>query len=461
MNKRSPRWAKMKVSADGAGVASHAGAELLREVAAASGLVDAWDKALIGTYFGLPTHFPGQVLADLAVSIADGATSISGMRTLRDQPSLFGSVASTPTAWRVLDKVSGERLCLLRAGRAKARTAAWRAGAAPDLSGELVLDFDATVVIAHSEKEDAAPTWKHTFGFHPLYCFLDRPEVSSGEALAGLLRPGNAGSNTAEDHIAVLDMAITNLPPEARPGREGGPRLLARADSAGATHAFAAACRQRGAGYSFGFPVDEDLRLAISLVPEEIWEPAVEADGEARKAGELAELSRVLDLSAWPEGSRVIVRRERPHPGAALTLFESQDGWRYTAFITDTGRAVLPGGIAGLELRHRRHARVEDRIRQSKAAGLDNFPCEGATENKAWMECALAAADLVCWSKLVCFADEPVIAHCEIEAFRYAILHMAARITRSSRAVYLRLDRTWAWSQVLTRAFWRLRAAFG
>jgi hypothetical protein len=123
--------------------------------------------------------------------------------------------------------------------------------------------------------------------------------------------------------------------------------------------------------------------------------------------------------------------------------------------------ALVPGGIAGLELRHRLHARVEDRIRQSKAAGLNNFPCEAMPENEAWMECALAAADLVCWSKLICFADEPAIAHCEIEAFRYAILHMAARITRSSRAVHLRLDRTWAWSAALARAFCCLRAAFG
>jgi len=461
VKKRSPRWAKMKVSADGAGVASHAGCELLRELAAASGLVGAWDKALIGTYAGLPFHFPGQVLSDLAVSIADGATSISGLRALRDQPGIFGPVASTPTAWRALDKVSEEHLVLLRAGRAEARAAAWGAGAAPDLSAELVLDFDATVVIAHSDKQDAAPTWKHTYGFHPLYCFLDRPDVSSGEALAGLLRPGNAGSNTAADHIAVLDMAIESLPPEARPGAEGAPRLLARADSAGATHAFAAACRQKGVGFSFGFPANGDVRLAICLVPEDIWEPAIEADGSEREGAYLAELTRMLDLSAWPAGSRVICRRERPHPGAALTLFEAEDGWRYTAFITDTGRAVVPDGIAGLELRHRRHARVEDRIRQSKAAGLNNFPCDGVAENKAWMECALAGADLVCWSKLICFADEPVIAHCEIDAFRYAILHTAARLTRSARALYLRLDRRWAWSKVLARGFLRLRAAFG
>jgi len=450
----------LKVSADGAGVVSHAGAELLRELAAVSGLVDAWDKALISTYAGLPFHYPGQVLADLAVSIADGATSISDVRVLRDQPSLFGPVASTSTAWRVLDRVGDVQLGLLRAGRAQARASAWAAGAGPDLSKELALDFDATVVTAHSDKQDAAPTWKHSFGFHPLYCFLDRPEVSSGEALAGLLRPGNAGSNTTADHVAVLGMALASLPAQAQPGQPDGPRLLARADSAGATYGFATACRDKRVGFSFGFPVDEGVRLAICLVPSDIWEPAIEANGEPRQAAHLAELTRIVDLSSWPSGSRVIVRREHPHPGAALTLFEAEDGWRYTAFITDTGRAKVPGGIGGLELRHRRHARVEDRIRQSKAAGLANLPCEAVAENKAWMECALAAADLVCWSKLICFADEPVIARCEIEAFRYAILHMAARLTRSARVLHLRLDRTWRWGKALAQAFLRLRAAF-
>ncbi len=219
MNKRSPRWVKMKVSADGAGVASHAGCELLRELAAATGLVDAWDKSLIGTYSGLPFHFPGQVLADLAVSIADGATSISGLRALRTSPTCsarWPRPRQRGGAWTRSRR--NTCLCCVRVGQARA--AAWGAGAAPDLSAELVLDFDATVVIAHSEKENAAPTWKHLW-LSPSLLLLGPPDVSSGEALAGLLRPGNAGSNTAADHIAVLDMAIESLPPEARPGPEG------------------------------------------------------------------------------------------------------------------------------------------------------------------------------------------------------------------------------------------------
>ncbi len=450
------------MTADGAGVVSHAGAGLLREMAEETGLVEAWDRVLLGTYKAMPIHMPGQVLGDLAVAIADGAVSISDLAALRDQPDLFGSVASTSTAWRVLDRVSGDLLAGIRQGRAAARAAAWRAGAAPDLTGELHLDIDATILIAHSEKEQAAPTWKRTFGFHPLVCFLDRPEIASGEALAGIVRAGNAGSNTAADHIEILDLALANLPEAARPrlGDPTGARLVVRTDAAGATHGFAAACRQRGVGFSYGFAITEPIRQAITAIPEEVWAPAIEPDGDIREGAEVVEITRLVDLAAWPLGSRLIVRRERPHPGAQLSLFDTVNEHRHTAFITDTARKVVPGQTAGLELRHRQHARIEDRIRQAKAAGLRNLPCRDVAENNAWLETVLAAADLVCWSKLICFADDDVIARCEIDTFRYRILHTAARLTRTGRRTNLRLDRTWTWARTLALGFNRLRAAF-
>jgi hypothetical protein len=464
--KRSGLLARARVTADGEGVVSHAGAEMLRELAGFTGLIDAWDRALIGTYKAIPVHFPGSVLSDLAVAIADGADSISDLKSLRDEPGLFGPVASTPTAWRVLDRVSEAHLPRLRAGRAAARAAAWKAGAGPDLTGELYLDLDATIVIAHSDKELAAPTWKHTYGFHPLVCFLDRPEISSGEALSGIVREGGAGSNTTADHIVVLDLALANLPEHARPrpGDPESPNYVVRADAAGATHGFAAICRKRGVGFSFGFAITEAVRLAILAVGEAAWMEAVESeDGEELREGAwVTEITEYLDLSAWPEGSRVIVRRERPHPGAQLSLFDVEAGLRHTAFIT-APRAPHERderGIALLELRQRHHARIEDRIRQAKAAGLRNLPCKEAPENHAWLECVLAAADLVAWSKLISFFDDKVIAHCEIAAFRYRILHMAARLTRSGRVLHLRLDRTWAWAKQLALGFTRLRAAF-
>lgn len=467
----------MKVTADGEGVVCHAGTELFRELAGFTGLIDAWDRALIGTYKGLPVHFPGSVLADVAVAIIDGADSISDLRCLREQPGLFGLVASTPTAWRVLDRVSPAHLPRLRAGRAQARAAAWAAGAAPDLSGELYLDIDATIVIAHSEKQWAAPTWKKTFGFHPLLCFLDRADISWGEALAGILRAGNAGSNTAADHLSVLAMAIANLPEHARPakGDPDAPCYVVRSDSAGATHDFADGCIDAGCGFSFGFPITADIRRAVDQIATEIdadgnivcqaegvWAEAVEDDGTVRDGAWVAEITGHLDLSAWPAGSRVVARAERPHPGAQLSIFDSESGLRHTAFIFAAHPAAGPDrrSVAELELRHRQHARVEDRIRQAKNMGLRNLPCKAVAENHAWLECVLAATDLVAWSKLICFYDQPDLAYCEITNLRYRIMHTAARTTRTGRVDYLRLDRTWAWAKQLALGFKRLRAAF-
>jgi len=458
--KRSGSRARVKVSADGKGVVSHAGTALLRELATETGLAEAVTGALLDTYRGFPLHLPGQVFADLAVAIADGADAVTGIEVLRDRESLFGPVASMPTAWRLLDRIDKVRLERVRAARAGARQRAWQAGAAPEPGTELRIDFDATISIAHSEKQDAAATWKKTFGFHPLLAFLDRPEVSGGEALAGLLRPGNAESNTAADHVAVLDMALAQLPEDARPrpGDPDSPRVLARSDSAGATHLFAAACRKRGVGFSFGFPLDERIRRIVDLIPDNCWHPAIEDEG-LRDGAWVAEATGMIDLASWPEGSRLILRKERPHPGAQLT-FTDIDGHRITAFLTDTGRGVIPHQIAGLELRHRQHARVEDRIREGKAAGLRNLPCRGRDENAAWLEAVLAAADLACWAKLICFAHAPSLARCEIAAFRYRVLHAAAQLTRSARRSCLRIDRTWRWAAQIAEGFRRLRAAF-
>jgi len=230
--------------------------------------------------------------------------------------------------------------------------------------------------VCELEKENAAATWKKTFGYHPLLAFLDRPDVSGGEGLAGLLRPGNAGSNTAADHVTVLDLALAALPEEARP-RPDDPdsrRVLARSDSAGATHTFAAVCRKRGVRFSFGFPVDERIQRIVDLIPDQCWMPALDSDGEIRDGAWVAEATGLIDLSNWPEGSRLILRKERPHPGAQLS-FTDADGHRITALLTDTPPGLVPGQAAGLELRHRQHARVEDRIREGKASGLRNFPC--------------------------------------------------------------------------------------
>ena len=459
--KRNKGGRRVKVSADGRGVVSHAGVGLLREMAESTGLVDGVTAALLDTYKGLAVHAPGRVFTDLACAVADGADAISGIAVLGDRRDLFGPVASMPTTWRLLDRIDTAHLGQVRAERSAARARAWAAGAAPAPGSELRLDFDATITIAHSEKESAAPTWKRTFGFHPLLCFLDRPEVAGGEALAGILRPGNAGSNTAKDHITVLDLALAQLPQAWRPtpGESGGPRVLARSDSAGATHAFAKACVARGVEFSFGFPIDARIRRVVDVIPEHCWDPAIQGDDGLRDGAWVFEATSLVDLRAWPAGSRLILRKERPHPGAQLT-FTDLDGHRITAVLTNTPRGIIPGQAAGLELRHRQHARVEDRIREAKATGLRNLPCHDTALNAAWLEVVLTAADLVTWTQLIGFADAPVLARCEIHAFRYRVLHVAARITRGARRTHLRLDQRWRWATQIAEGFHRTRAAF-
>jgi len=460
---------RVKVSADGHGVVSHAGMGMLRELADRTGLSAQVSAALADTYRGPWVHAPGEVFADLAAAVADGADCIDGVGQLcGDREHVFGAKASTTTMWRLVDeRIDAAHLPGVRAARAGARAAAWAAGAAPTPGGWLHIDIDATLVIDHSDnKTGAAPTWKKTFGYHPLLAFLDRPEIAGGEALAGLLRNGNAGSNTASDHIIVLKQALAALPAGWRPDLSrdddsGGPKVLVRCDTAGATHRFADACREQRVGFSFGYPADLRVQDAVdTLNIGDAWYPAIDTDGGIRDGAWVAEATTLVNLSSWPPGTRLILRKERPHPGAQLR-FTDTDGMRVTAFITDTPPGAIPGQVAGLELRHRQHARVEDRIRDLKATGLRNLPCHSFWANAAWLEIILAATDLVTWTRLIGFRAHPTLAHAEIATFRYRVLHVAARITRGARQLRLRIDATWRWAAPIATAWHHLRTAFG
>ena len=208
--------ARFDVTADGDGLVGHVGAALLVELADRLGLLAELDRWAGRGQPGRAQHRAGKVLADLAVMLADGGDCLSDLAALRDQPGLFGPVASTPTAWRVIERLAqtGERgLAGLRLARARTRRRAWQAGAWVD--GLLVIDLDATLVTAHSDKQGAAGTYKGGFGFHPLAAWLDRGD-GTGEPLAAVLRPGNAAANTAADQIDVVDLALVQLPTQAR-----------------------------------------------------------------------------------------------------------------------------------------------------------------------------------------------------------------------------------------------------
>jgi hypothetical protein len=356
------------------------------------------------------------VLRDLAVLLADGGDCLSDLAALRDQAELFGPVASTATAWRVVEHIAGDDLGLasLRAARAEARARAWRVGAWPD-NDLLLVDVDGTLLDAHSDKQGAAGTYKGGFGFYPLLAYLDRGD-GTGEALAGLLRPGNAGSNTAQDHLEVLDLALAQLPKAA-----WDQPILVRADTAGATHGFTDHLRQRGIRFSISLPADERVRQAVLAVPDAAWMPATDADGQPRSGAEVAEL-HALDLAGWPPGTRAVCRREDPHPGAQLS-FTDADGHRFQVFITDQPDPDL----ARLELRHRRRARVEDRIRGAKATGLRNLPFDRWRRNAVWLELVLMAQDLTCWAQTLLLSGELRVA--EPKTLRYRLWHTAARVS--------------------------------
>jgi hypothetical protein len=323
-----------------------------------------------------------------------------------------------------------------------------------DLEEVIVLDTDATIVITHSEKENAAPTFKRTFGFHPLGVWCD----NTSEFLAGKLRAGNAGSNTAADHIEVLADAIAQIPAGHRK------KLLIRSDGAGASHKLLdwlteqGRVRGRSVEYSIGFPITETLREAIALVPAKTWTAALDADGGVREGGDVAELTGLIDkdvLAKWPEAMRVIVRRERSHPGAQLSLFEERDGWRYQAFVTNT----KTGQLAFLEARHRAHARVEDRIRHAKDSGLGRFPSREFDINEVWLMLVQIAADLTAWTRLLALTgDAKILATCEPKALRYRFLHVPARLTHGARRRRLRIPESWPWAAAIAAVFANIAA---
>jgi len=443
--KSSKRLPTLNVTADGQGVAAHAGSRLLAEMAQSTGLVEAMSAAMAPTVERRRRHDPGQVLVDVAVTIADGGDCLSDLAVLRNQPSLFGAVASTPTASRVIDDVDDAVLGAIREARAQARAAAWAAGLDPTSQVHpLILDIDATLVDAHSEKENAAPTYKHGFGFSPMLCYLD----ATGEALAGILRSGNAAPFNAADHVALLELALAQLP--LTPDGADGVAMLVRADSAGASHVFVEALRDRGIEFSIGFPVNEDVRLALCDLEESAWMEAVDRDMEPRDCAQVAELTEWVDLSDWPSGTRMFGRRELPHPGATFNLFDPS-GYRHQVFICDSADP----DIAYLEARHRGHARVEDRIRCAKDTGLRNLPFPTFANNACWTELVLMAQDLIAFTQGLVLDDEA--ATIEPKRLRYTLLHVAGRITTSGRRSTLHLQGEWPWARQLADAFTKLR----
>jgi hypothetical protein len=439
---RDGRPVTVEVTADGAGLVSRAGSALLAGVADKLGLTRALSLRLAALKQRRRGHDPGRVIRDLAVMLADGGECVSDLGAVRDQEALFGSVASDSTAFRVIDRIASEPELLdaLRAAHARARERFWKLRGAPE---RLTIDVDATLITAHSDKEGAAGTYKGGYGFHPLAAYADETR----EALGGLLRAGNAGANTAADHQAVLDRALEQIPAEHIERLE----ILVRADSAGATHGLVDYCREHRLRFSVGYELTEPVRTAILEIPQDAWVAALDQDATERDNGEVAEITASVELSSWPQGSRLIVRRERPHPGAQLS-FTDHDGYRFQAILTDQP----DDNIAVLECRHRQRAHIEDRIRDDKDTGLAKLPFKEFALNEVWLQIVLLAHDLIIWTQALLLDGQ--LAKAEPKRLRYRLLHIAGRLAFSGRRAKLRLQHDWPWVIELVAAFHKLKA---
>jgi hypothetical protein len=450
---------RVRIEAAGDGVVAHVGLHALGAFADRLGLGDALSGAVQPTGERAPVHDRGKVLIHAALMLAGGGECCADIEALRAEERLFGPVASDSTTYRTFRQIDPVTLTGLWDAIAGVRSEVWRRSSVTNITDPVVLDIDATLVEVHSEnKAGTAPTYKRGFGFHPMFCFAD----ATGEALAVRLRPGNATANNIRDHLAVLDDAIAQLPAEAAAGHRLGERadtvsrpVVVRADSAGCTAGFAAGCRARNVGFAVVARSTKQITAAISRTYTEInpdrWAPALRQNGERRDGAEVAELTDLVEVpDGWPDGVRLIVRREPLHPGAQQSLFPSTN-FRYWGHWTDQN-----GDPVHLDATMRAHAHVEDHIRRLKDSGLCRFPFTDRDANRAWLTVVCFAADLVRWFQLLCLTGP--LARAEPKALRWRLWHAPARLVRHARADIVRILDGWPDAQAIIAAHQRIAA---
>ncbi|MFI9538079.1 IS1380 family transposase [Nocardia fusca] len=459
MSESMSRYPSLKIEDGGSPVVSQAGAGLLLRTAEKTGLTRALSENLSPWCKPGARHDPEKIVTDLAVVLALGGDCVSDLALLRGEPGLFGAVASDPTVSRLITVLAADApkaLSAIASARAQARAQAWKSAVAgapghgADASAPVMIDLDATLIEAHSDKERAAPTFKRGYGFHPLWAFIDHGNTGTGEPAAVMLRPGNAGSNTAHDHKQVLADALAQLPQVT--GWRIGRKVLVRTDSGGGTHEFLDYCHRRRVQYSIGFGLSDDIVTALDELDPADWIPALDAGGHIRPGAWVTEVTDLVDLDRWPPGMRLIIRRERPHPGAQLR-FTDHNGLRLTAFVTNTTTVRLPE----LELRHRRRARCEDRIRSAKDTGARNLPFHSYAANRIWLALVALAMDLTAWMQTQAFTEHPA-RRWEPKTLRLQLFSITARLANHARRVRLRLAAHNPFTGLALTAFTRLAA---
>jgi hypothetical protein len=461
--------ARLSLDRAGKGLVGHAGAVLLRKAADASGLTGALGDALARRGF-VPGWNRGVVWVQLAVVIALGATFMTDIELLAHHRKLFGAAPSDSTVRRALAMADERTLLRVAKARAVARRRVWaqvaaRPGAFPwltvagrALTGVVVIDIDATIIVAHSPKDGAEPTFKKTYGHHPLLAECD----NTGENLVVLLRKGNAGSNTVTDHLAVLRAAIEQVPPTYRR------HLLIRVDGAGATHGLleyisALNSVRRTVEFSVGWTIEERTEAAIAALPQRAWERSCLQDGRLAPDTRPADVAEITGLAAdiltgWPPGLRLIARRTKisGRHERNLTDYEKATGWHYAVFAT---ASAGPGIHAQwLDARHRAHAHVEDRMKDHKAVGMRALPSKDWTVNHGWITAAAIATDLIAWTRLLGLHDQDELADAAPDTLRFRILHVPARLAHHARKRTLHLPQDWPWTDAIITCWQRLCA---
>jgi len=422
-------------------VVAHAGLHALGRFADRIGLGPSLSEAIPWAGERATLHDRGTVLTHATLMLAGGGEACSDIEFLVSQPRLFGAVASDSTLYRTIRAITPTVLDQLSVQAAVVRRQMWQRMAATTGTAMVVLDIDASLVEIHSEnKAGTGANYKGGFGFGPMFCFAD----GTGEALAGLLRPGNAGANSLADHFSVLDAAVAQLPEVIAAGHHPGDdaatvrrAVQVRTDSAGCSTRFAAGCRDRNIGFAVVARSNANIHKGISRIQYDNtrWLPARRRSGDSAQRSHVAEITDLVDLSNWPSGTRLIVRCEHLHQGAQRSLFPSLC-YRYWGHYTDNS-----GTPVELDAHMRDHAHVEDHIKRLKDSGLERFPFTNLDANRAWMQLVCLAADLVRWFQHLCCSGE--LAKAEPKRMRWSFWHTPARIIRQAGRDIIRIIDGW------------------
>jgi hypothetical protein len=450
------------VEGGGSQVVGHVGLHALGSFADRVGVGEALSQAVSWAGAGRPTHDRGRVLVQAMLMLAGGGESCADIEALASQGRLFGAVCSDSTLYRTfVDTLTPEVLERAREAMAGVRAGVWER--LPSLTGSepVILDIDASLVEIHSEnKEGTAANYKRGYGFHPMFCFAD----ATGEALAARLRPGNATANNTCDLLGVLDNAVSQLPDRVARGHRVGDEpgvvtleLVARSDSAGGK-TFAHGCRQRNIRFATVARSNQAVSAAVAAAnaQEDRWEPILNQDGteqqsrDGHRTSEVCEVTDLVDLAGWPEGTRLIIRREPLHPGAQQSLLPDLE-YRFWGHYTDRD-----GDAKELDRLMRAHAHVEDHIQRLKDSGLLRFPFTSLEANQAWLQVVCWASDLVSWFQHLCLQGP--LARAKPKRLRWALWHTPARIIRSGRRHILRILDGWPTTADILAAYRRIAA---